>query len=80
MADTLFPPFDIKSFLPLCDGKWMSLRSDMEITNDGDDDWHSSKRVEHTVVFKKLSEDLGELVVNPFSENTTTLRFEENNV
>jgi hypothetical protein len=44
MSDLPFPPADLGSFLQLCDGRWMSLRSLVQL--DGSDDWHSSERGE----------------------------------
>ena len=44
MSDLPFPPADLDSFLQLCDGRWMSLRSIFQL--DGSDDWHSSERGE----------------------------------
>lgn len=44
MSDLPFPPADLDSFLQLCDGRWMSLRSLVQL--DGSDDWHSSERGE----------------------------------
>ncbi|EAQ68052.1 putative phycobilin lyase [Synechococcus sp. RS9909] len=44
MSDLPFPPADLGAFLQLCDGRWMSLRSLVQL--DGSDDWHSSERGE----------------------------------
>ena len=49
MSEQAFPPEDPASFLNLCDGEWMSLRSCFELAAGGDDEWHSSERGELTV-------------------------------
>ena len=51
MSDQAFPPADPASFLALCAGEWMSLRSSFALSN-GDDDWHTSERGELTVRFE----------------------------
>ena len=50
MDETAFPPADLKAFLQLCEGRWMSLRSRFAF-NGSDDDWHASDRGEVTVTF-----------------------------
>ena len=65
MSDQAFPPADPASFLALCAGDWMSLRSSFALSN-GDDDWHTSERGELTVRFESGSgELLGRLLVEP---------------
>lgn len=44
MSDLPFPPTDLDAFLRLCDGRWMSLRSLLQL--DGREDWHDSERGE----------------------------------
>ena len=48
MDETAFPPADLKSFLTLCVGSWMSLRSRFDLSG-LEDDWHTSDRGEVTV-------------------------------
>lgn len=55
MSDLPFPPADLDSFLQLCDGRWMSLRSLVQL--DGRDDWHSSERGE--LVMQSAQEGAG---------------------
>ena len=43
MDETAFPPADLKAFLQLCEGRWMSLRSRFDF-NGSDEDWHASDR------------------------------------
>ena len=52
MDESAFPPADLKAFLTLCAGRWMSLRSRFEL--DGtDEDWHASERGELTVTLEE---------------------------
>lgn len=44
MSDLPFPPTDLDAFLRLCDGRWMSLRSLLQL--DGRENWHASERGE----------------------------------
>lgn len=65
-----FPPQDLPSFLELCGGRWMGLRSrfsPVPITAGDDDDWHSSERGEMTVTVlaAELPGSLGGLEVTP---------------
>ena len=48
MDETAFPPADLKAFLTLCVGSWMSLRSRFDLSS-SEDDWHTSDRGEVTV-------------------------------
>ena len=75
MSDQAFPPADPASFLALCAGEWMSLRSSFALSN-GDDDWHTSERGELTVRFESGSgELLGRLLVEPGSGTSRALSF-----
>ena len=49
MDETAFPPADLKAFLALCVGSWMSLRSRFDLSGGSEDDWHTSDRGEVTV-------------------------------
>jgi hypothetical protein len=57
MSDTSFPPADLGSFLQLCDGRWMSLRSSFQL--DGSDEWHSSERGELVMQSAQVGADAG---------------------
>ncbi len=57
MSDTSFPPADLGSFLQLCDGRWMSLRSSFQL--DGSDEWHSSERGELVMQSAQEGADAG---------------------
>ena len=35
-----FPPSDLASFLRLCDGEWLTVRSRFQLQDDGDNDAH----------------------------------------
>ena len=75
MSDQAFPPADPASFLALCAGEWMSLRSSFALSN-GDDDWHTSERGELTVRFESGGgELLGRLLVEPPGGNGRSLSF-----
>ena len=77
MSDQAFPPADPASFLALCAGEWMSLRSSFALSN-GDDDWHTSERGELTVRFESGSgELLGRLLVEPPGGSGRSLSFVE---
>ena len=51
MDETAFPPADLKAFLALCVGSWMSLRSRFDLKGP-EDDWHTSDRGEVTVTLR----------------------------
>ena len=75
MSDQAFPPADPASFLALCAGEWMSLRSSFALSN-GDDDWHTSERGELTVRFESgRGELLGRLLVEPPGGSGRSLSF-----
>ena len=75
MSEQAFPPEDPGSFLSLCDGEWMSLRSCFELAAGGDDEWHSSERGELTVRCVSEQGALGQLQVQaPGGTNSTRLR------
>ncbi|MAR06902.1 MAG: phycobiliprotein lyase [Cyanobium sp. NAT70] len=76
MNDSTFPPSNLNSFLALCVGEWMSLRSCFELTG-GDDDWHTSERGDVTVRFcDALEGAIGRLEVVPPKGVATNLLFE----
>jgi hypothetical protein len=75
MSEQAFPPEDPGSFLSLCDGEWMSLRSCFELAAGGDDDWHSSERGELTVRCVSEQGALGQLQVQAPGGTSSTLTF-----
>ena len=75
MSEQAFPPEDPGSFLSLCDGEWMSLRSCFELAAGGDDDWHSSERGELTVRCDAAEGALGQLQVQAPGGSSSTLTF-----
>ena len=75
MSEQAFPPEDPGSFLSLCDGKWMSLRSCFELAAGGDDEWHSSERGELTVRCVSEQGALGQLQVQAPGGTSSTLTF-----
>ena len=75
MSEQAFPPEDPGSFLSLCDGEWMSLRSYFELAAGGDDEWHSSERGELTVRCVSEHGALGQLQVQAPGGTSSTLTF-----
>ncbi len=75
MSEQAFPPEDPGSFLGLCDGEWMSLRSCFELAAGGDDEWHSSERGELTVRCVAQQGALGQLQVQAPCGTSSTLTF-----
>ena len=75
MSEQAFPPEAPASFLNLCDGEWMSLRSCFELAAGGDDDWHSSERGELTVRCVAEQGALGQLQVQAPGGTSSTLTF-----
>ena len=75
MSEQAFPPEDPGSFLSLCDGEWMSLRSCFELAAGGDDEWHSSERGELTVRCVSEQGSLGQLQVQAPGGTSSTLTF-----
>ena len=75
MSEQAFPPEDPGSFLSLCDGQWMSLRSCFELAAGGDDEWHSSERGELTVSCMSEQGALGQLQVQAPGGTCRTLTF-----
>ena len=75
MSEQAFPPEDPGSFLSLCDGEWMSLRSCFELAAGGDDEWHSSERGELTVRCLTEQGALGQLQVQAPGGTSSTLTF-----
>ena len=57
MDETAFPPADLKAFLALCVGSWMSLRSRFDLSGGSEDDWHTSDRGEVTVSLSEQAAD-----------------------
>jgi hypothetical protein len=57
MDETAFPPADLKAFLALCVGSWMSLRSRFDLSSGSEDDWHTSDRGEVTVSLSEQGDD-----------------------
>ncbi len=56
MDEIAFPPADLKAFLTLCVGSWMSLRSRFDLSG-SEDDWHTSDRGEVTVCLSDQAAD-----------------------
>ena len=78
MSDHPFPPEDPKTFLTLCAGEWMSLRSSFELS-EGDDDWHASERGELKVSYDQgADQSVGRLEVVPPSGHASRLEFSAN--
>ena len=75
MSEQAFPPEDPGSFLSLCDGEWMSLRSCFELAAGGDDEWHSSERGELTVRCVSRQGALGQLQVQAPGGTSSILTF-----
>ncbi len=75
MSEQAFPPADPGSFLSLCDGEWMSLRSCFELAAGGDDEWHSSERGDLTVRCVAEQGALGQLQVQAPGGTRSTLTF-----
>ncbi|MDC3011394.1 phycobiliprotein lyase [Synechococcus sp. AH-736-G21] len=75
MSEQAFPPEDPGSFLSLCDGEWMSLRSCFELAAGGDDEWHSSERGELTVRCVSEQGAFGQLQVQAPGGTSSTLTF-----
>ena len=73
MDETTFPPADLKAFLQLCEGRWMSLRSRFDF-NGSDEDWHASDRGEVTVTFRD-QDGASELAVQPAEGPGSALQF-----
>ena len=48
MDETAFPPADLEAFLQLCAGRWMSLRSRLDLKG-VEEEWHASDRGDLTV-------------------------------
>ena len=75
MSEQAFPPEDPGSFLSLCVGEWMSLRSRFELAAGGDDEWHSTERGELTVRCVAEQGALGLLQVQAPDGTSSTLTF-----
>jgi len=57
-ANPVFPPRDLASFLSLCEGRWLSLRSRF-VLGDGDSDWHTSERGELVITALQTMDQSG---------------------
>ena len=88
MTDSAFPPRDLRSFLQLCAGEWLALRSSLNLgwaeAEAGEesgmvDSWHRSERGELTVAWlePQRTGDTGGLAVSPPGLPTRTLIFQE---
>ena len=73
MDETAFPPADLKAFLALCAGRWMSLRSRFDLGG-AEEDWHASDRGELTVTFNE-TDGVSVLVVQPGEGLASELHF-----
>jgi hypothetical protein len=89
MNDSAFPPRDLRSFLLLCAGEWLALRSCLALGwTEGESEeeagkegnWHRSERGELAVAWlePQCAEDAGGLAVTPPDLPTRTLTFKEN--
>jgi hypothetical protein len=91
MTDSAFPPRDLRSFLLLCAGEWLALRSclalgwkETEAGSGGEtveeESWHRSERGELTVAWlePQRAGDAGGMAVTPPGLPTRTLTFQEN--
>jgi hypothetical protein len=82
MTDSAFPPHDLRSFLQLCAGEWLALRSSLALGSPAEaeaENWHRSERGELLVAWlePQRSGDAGGLAVTPPGLPTRTLTFQE---
>jgi hypothetical protein len=90
MTESPFPPPDLRSFLLLCAGEWLALRSSMALESAGsevpggseaagEESWHRSERGELAVAWlePQRAGDAGGLAVTPPGQPTRTLTFQE---
>ena len=87
MTERDFPPQDLRSFLVLCAGEWLALRSNLALGGPEDADadaeaasWHHSERGELVVTWLEPQRhgEAGGLAVTPPDLPTRTLTFKEN--
>ena len=68
-ASPAFPPDSIEAFLRFCEGEWMNLRSQFDLSDNADgengDEWHTSERGELVVTYLTQGEGPGALSVGP---------------
>ena len=71
-----FPPTSAAEVLALCDGAWMSLRSQLQ-PGASDESWHTSEKGELKLSWtaSESSDELGSLEATPPSGASTCLRF-----
>lgn len=86
MTERDFPPQDLRSFLVLCAGEWLALRSNLALGGPEDADadaeaasWHHSERGELVVTWLEPQRhgEAGGLAVTPPGRPTRTLTFQE---
>jgi hypothetical protein len=88
MTDSPFPPQDLRSFLHLCAGEWLALRSCLALEGsesgggadaEEEESWHRSERGELAVewIEPQRAGDAGGLAVTPPGQPTRTLTFQE---
>ena len=81
-ASPAFPPDSIETFLRLCEGEWMNLRSQFDLGDGADgengDEWHSSERGELVVTYLQDGEGPGGLSVGPKGSPPRQLVFASN--
>ena len=71
-----FPPTSAAEVLALCDGAWMSLRSQLQPA-DSDEGWHTSEKGELKLSWtaSENTNELGRLEATPPSGQSTVLTF-----
>ena len=71
-----FPPTSAAEVLALCDGAWMSLRSQLQPA-DSDEGWHTSEKGELKLSWtaSENADELGSLEATPPSGQSTVLTF-----
>jgi hypothetical protein len=91
MTESAFPPPNLRSFLLLCVGEWLALRSSMALespaaeapgtleTLEEEEIWHRSERGELAVAWlePQRAGDAGGLAVTPPGQPTRSLTFQE---
>ena len=77
----LFPPQDLRQFLALCDGTWLTLRSRFDLNSkdlgENGDEWHSSEKGELLVSYlePRQLDHPGGLAVTSAGAATLKLQF-----
>ena len=71
-----FPPTSAAEVLALCDGAWMSLRSQLQPA-DSDEGWHTSEKGELKLSWtaSENTDELGRMEATPPSGQSTVLTF-----